>query len=419
VEVEVKATLDRRVAAVRASAGLALQAAIAAGLAWFIAHRLLGHVQPYFAPISAVATLAVSVGQRMRRAIEIVLGNAFGILLGEVLVLVIGRGTWQVSLVVFLAILLAVFAGGSPALVMQSAAAGVLVVAIIPFSDNYLFSRFVDAIVGGGVGLAVMALLLPLNPLTVVSRAAGPLLDDIAMGLATTASALADQDADRAQGALEKMREAERHFAALHDAITAGREISTLAPLRWGKRGALGQYVDGYDHVGRTMRNARVLVRRCVTAIRDHEPLPPALVSGVHSLADATSWLRREYADEKPPEASQAAAIRAVRSASEAYLSGLGFSGSVIVAQIRSAATDLLRASGMDQREADRAVRKAVGKAAAVPPPPKPPRVTVVPGATIATIPPVSSAASVASFDHEVGGGDAPHNTGTTGGSAA
>ena len=42
--------------------------------------------------------------------------------------------------------------------------------------------------------------------------------------------------------------------------------------------------------------------------------------------------------------------------------------------QIRSAATDILRASGMDQRDADRAVRKAVGKAAAIPPPPKPVR---------------------------------------------
>lgn len=376
MEVEVDATLSQRVAAVRASAGLALQAAIAAGLAWFIAYRLLGHVQPYFAPISAVATLAVSVGQRMKRAIEIVLGTAFGILLGELLVLIIGRGTWQVSLVVFLAIVIAVFAGGSPALVMQSAAAGVLVVAIIPFTENYLFSRFIDAIVGGAVGLAVMALLLPLNPLTVVSRAAGPLLDDVALGLATTASAMADREPEKAQAALEHLRAAERHFAALKDAITAAREISLLAPLRWGKRGALGQYVYGYDHLGRAMRNARVLVRRCVTAMRDDEPIPPALVSAIHSLADATALLRREYADEKLPEGSRAAAIRAVRSASEAYLAGLGFSGSVIVAQVRSGATDLLRASGMDQRDADRAVRKAVGKAAAVPPPPKPIRIS-------------------------------------------
>lgn len=378
MEVEVRATVRRRAEIVRANLPLALQAALAAGIAWFIAHQLLGHHQPYFAPISAVATLAVSVGQRMRRAVEIVLGNAFGILLGEALILGIGRGTWQVSLVVFIAILVAVFVGGSPSLVMQSASAAVLVVAIIPTSDNYIFSRFVDAMVGGGVGLAVMALLLPLNPLTVVSHAAGPLMDELATGLTDTATALGDRDAEQVQRALERLRSAERHFAALKDAITAGREISLLAPMRWGKRGALTQYVDSYDFLGRAMRNARVMVRRCVTAINDDEPLPPALISAVHSLGDAISWLRREYAEEKPPEASRSATLRAVRSASQAYRAGVGFSGSVVVAQVRSMATDLLRASGMEQRDADREIRRAVGRAAA---PPKPPAEPAEPAA--------------------------------------
>jgi len=372
VQVAFNATVQRRYQRARASAGIALQAAVAAGIAWFVAHQLLGHPQPYFAPISAVATLAVSVGQRMRRAVEIVLGNAFGILLGEALILVIGRGAWQISLVVMLAILAAVFLGGGPSLVMQSAASAVLVVAIIPISEEYVFSRFVDAMVGGGVGLAVMALLLPLNPLTVVSRAAGPLMDDLGAGVSSTATALADRDSDRAQRALDDLRDAERHLTALKEALTAGREISTVAPIRWGKRGALAQYVDGYNHLARAMRNARVMVRRTIALLRDSEPAPPSLVAAIHSLADAISWLHREYAEEMDPEASRAAAIRAVGNASQAYLGGLGFSGSVIVAQVRSMATDLLLAGGMEQREADRAVRRAVGKANAVPPPPAP-----------------------------------------------
>jgi uncharacterized membrane protein YgaE (UPF0421/DUF939 family) len=362
-------TLSRRFAAVRISLGLALQASVAAGLAWFIAHTLFHHTQPYFAPIAAVATLAVSVGQRMRRAVEIVLGNAFGILLGEVLVLIIGRGAWQVALVVFLAILIAIFAGGSPALIVQSAAAAVLVVSILPTSGHFIFGRFVDAIVGGGVGLVVVALLLPLNPLTVVTREAGPLLDGIASGLARTAVALADRDADHAQAAIDAMeKDTEARFAALEDAITAGREISLLAPLRWGKRGALGQYLEGYDHIGRAMRDARGLVRRSVTALRDNEPVPPPLIDAIHSLSNATSWLHQEYAHEKRPDASRAAIMRAVRAAAEAYISGVGFSGSVVVAQIRSMASDLLQAGGMDQKEADRTVRQAAGRTVVQPP---------------------------------------------------
>jgi hypothetical protein len=39
----------------------------------------------------------------------------------------------------------------------------------------------------------------------------------------------------------------------------------------------------------------------------------------------------------------------------------VGFSGGVVVAQIRTTATDLLRASGIDHAEAPRLVRRAVG----------------------------------------------------------
>jgi len=363
--------LDKRVHRARASLGIALQAAIAAGLAWFIAFRLLHHPIPFFAPISAVIVLAVSVGQRLRRAIEVVLGNAFGILLGEALIEVIGRGAWQVGVAVLIAVLGAIMIGGGAALVGQAASSSVLVVTFAPATDAYFFSRFIDALVGGTVGLAVMALLLPLNPLTVVSRAAGPILDALAKGLSDTASAMAARDSAAAQSALAELRDAEAHLRGLDDAITSGKEISTFAPLRWGRRGALTQYVDSYNHIARALRNSRVLARRAVTAIGDAEPLPPSLAAAVHSLADAVSWLRRDLAAGEEPLAPREAALRAVHSAGEAYLSGVGFSGSVIVAQVRSAASDLLRAAGVENEEVGRQVRKAVGKASAVPPPPR------------------------------------------------
>ncbi len=363
----VRTELTARSRRVRASLALAAQAALAAGLAWFIAFNLLGHHQPYFAPISAVSVLAVSVGQRLRRAVEIVAGNAVGIALGEAFIVVVGRGSWQVSLVVFIAILVAVFAGGSPALLMQSASAGILVATIIPSSGDYLFSRFVDAVVGGSVGLGVMALLLPLNPLTVVSNAAGPLLAEMSTGLSKVAEALDLRDADLAQAGLDDLKDAEQHLTAMKDAIVAAREISTLAPLRWGKRGPLAAYVDGYDHLVPSIRNARVLARRTKSMILDEEDAPESLIAAVRSLADATGWLPREYADEQDPEATRAAAVRAVSSASEAYRTGLGFSGSVVVAQVRSMATDLLRAAGVDQRDAERLVRRAVAKAEPAP----------------------------------------------------
>jgi hypothetical protein len=44
------------------------------------------------------------------------------------------------------------------------------------------------------------------------------------------------------------------------------------------------------------------------------------------------------------------------------YRAGLGFSGDVVVAQIRTMASDLLLASGVPRPEMERAIRRAVGR---------------------------------------------------------
>ncbi|WP_246002562.1 FUSC family protein [Allorhizocola rhizosphaerae] len=354
--------LTARLGRVRIGLGLAAQAAIAAGLAWFVAHDLLGHVQPFFAPIAAVVVLAISVGQRLRRAFEIIAGNAVGILLGEVLIFAIGRGAWQVSLVVLLAIVIAMLFGGSASLVMQAASSASLVATLVPPEANFFLSRFIDAVVGGLAGVGVMALLLPLNPLTVVGREARTLLGEIASGLSGAATSLTDHDIELAESALDRMRRTEPNLRAYHDAVNAGREISLVAPLRWRKRDVLGQYVASYTHVARLLRNCRVLTARTLSLMRDGEPVPEALPTAIRSLAEAVTWLRDELAQGVEPVACQGVALRAVRQSAHAYGAGVGFSGGVVVAQIRSAASDLVRAGGTPPQETHRLVREAVEK---------------------------------------------------------
>ena len=62
------------------------QAALAAGAAWFIAAELLGHPNPFFAPIAAVVSLGTSYGQRLRRVAEVTLGVAIGVLIADIVV---------------------------------------------------------------------------------------------------------------------------------------------------------------------------------------------------------------------------------------------------------------------------------------------------------------------------------------------
>lgn len=52
-----------------------VQTSVAAGLSWYIAHTLLKHPQPFFAPIAAMVCLSASSVLRGQRAVQMMLGG--------------------------------------------------------------------------------------------------------------------------------------------------------------------------------------------------------------------------------------------------------------------------------------------------------------------------------------------------------
>src|SRR5207237_10850377 len=78
-------------------------------------------------------------------------------------------------------------------------------------------------------------------------------------------------------------------------------------------------------------------------------------------LAEAVRLLRHEFAVGEEPERARERCLRAVSEAGRAYAEGVGFSGSVVVAQVRTTASDLMVASGVDQDEANRLARRSFG----------------------------------------------------------
>lgn len=321
-----------------------VQCALAAALAWFAAARLVGHDQPFFAPIAAVISLGVSFGQRLRRSIELVIGVALGILIADLLIRLMGRGTWQIGLVVVLAMAAAVLVGGGPLLVNQGAVSAVLVVALATGAGGP--TRFVDAVIGGGVGLLVNAVLLPVNPISVARRAANRTLSALAARLDELASVLEAGDVQRAKAALARARQSDRSTREFRDATTAGTEIARIAPLRWRTRRHVAMYDQAVAHVEFASRNVRVLARRAVAALRAGEPIPERLPSALRQLAAAARAMREELARGQEPVRAREGALEAAREATATIGEG-GFSTDVIVAQVRSIAHDLLRASGL------------------------------------------------------------------------
>src|SRR5438309_11527256 len=86
---------------VRSSAWPVAQASGAAAIAWWICHGLLGHQQPFFAPIAAAVALSTSATQRARRSTQLLAGVLLGIGIALVLEALIGRSTVALGVIVF------------------------------------------------------------------------------------------------------------------------------------------------------------------------------------------------------------------------------------------------------------------------------------------------------------------------------
>ncbi len=195
------ATTRERIRQLQLTAMLALQGAVAASLSWMMAHDVLDNPSPVFAPAAAVGVIVSSVGQHLRRSVELVIGVVLGVAVGDFLVNQLGTGWWQLGLIVGLAIVIALLVGGRGTLVAQAGSTAVLIAALSPRSGMLEFPRIVDALVGGSIGLAVVILLVPLNPMRMVDRSMGPAAELFAKQLGAAARALAERDAVAAQRA--------------------------------------------------------------------------------------------------------------------------------------------------------------------------------------------------------------------------
>lgn len=105
---------QRRIARWRGRGFLIAQCAVTAGIAWWLARLVLDHQAPFFAPVAAILVLNVTFGNRLRRGIEVALGVALGVLVGDVFVHVFGTGVWQIMVVVAIALSLASLLGAGP-----------------------------------------------------------------------------------------------------------------------------------------------------------------------------------------------------------------------------------------------------------------------------------------------------------------
>jgi uncharacterized membrane protein YgaE (UPF0421/DUF939 family) len=340
-----------------------LQATLAAAVAWLLATEIVGHAQPFFAPVSAMITLGLTQGQHWRRAAEVVLGVTLGIAVADLLVIALGTGWWQLALVVGLAMAVALLLGSGQLFAQQAAVSAALVATLQPPDDGVSFARAVDALLGGSVALVVSALVLPANPLRMVREASAPVLAELAGVLDDVAVALERRDRAAMQSALERGREIDPLARELDETLAVSRETARLAPPRRRALGPVGQYADAAAQIDLAVRNVRVLARGARRAIDLDENVPPEIAVALRSLASAVRALGAAIDDPGRAGTVRDPAVRAAVEATLVLERTGNLSVSVIVGQVRSTAVDLLRGSGMSYDEAAEAVRGGVREA--------------------------------------------------------
>lgn len=224
-----------------------VQTSVAAGLAWYLAHDVLGHPQPFFAPIAAAVCLSITNVLRAQRAVQMMIGVTLGIGLGTLVQGLLGTGAVPIALAALLALSVAVvvgqgYIGQGMMFANQTVVSSILVLAL--FRSGVGWERIDDALIGGCLAIVFAVLLFPADPLTVLRRARIGVLRVLQGVLSRAADVAAGRRVPAPDWPLSVVDRVHEQLGGLIQARTTARHVVRISPRRWGLRDA----VEAADH---------------------------------------------------------------------------------------------------------------------------------------------------------------------------
>ncbi|MCW2770223.1 MAG: hypothetical protein JWR27_1656 [Aeromicrobium sp.] len=347
-------TLTDRVRVLRRRWRTLLRLSLGTATAYFFATHVLDHRQAFFAPVACVIVLIAGAGLRGRTSYELVLGVSIGVLVGELLILGIGRGAWQMALIVTLTVTIATLLGLKGLALTQAANSSVLLAAVVPVvgAGNPAITRFLDALVGGAVGLA-MILLIPRNAVRDIDREVQVFLNRLGGILSRIAQSLRTIDAALADIALQEARSMQPLVESMTSTAANVSEIARMSPMRWRQREHVETYVSTVHDLDNAVRDARVMARKTSALLRHGERVPAGMDQAIDALARAIGIFADDLSERDDFEEARQQLVEAARMATVALPEAMTMNSAAIAAQIRSLAADLLYASGYSRDEID------------------------------------------------------------------
>ncbi|OBJ50151.1 FUSC family protein [Mycobacterium asiaticum] len=260
------------------------QTATASGLAWYLAHDVVGHRQPFFAPVAAAVCLSASDVLRTQRAVQMIIGVTFGIALGAAVQTLLGTGPIAIGVAVLISLCGAVLIGHgyiAQGLMFfnQITVSATLVIAVSRSGD--VIDRLLDTLIGGGLAIAFAALLFPGNPLKVLHNARVGLLAAVHNVLVHSADAVGGRVPEPGWP-LPDVERVNQQLGLLMQARVSARQ-TLAAPRRWSVRERARVADQQTAHVAVLAGSALHLARVATAAVGG--PLPEALPDAVGQLA--------------------------------------------------------------------------------------------------------------------------------------
>lgn len=306
-----------------------LQTALAAGLAWYLTHDVLGHREPFFAPIAAAVCLWATNVVRAELAIEMMIGVGLGIGVGTGVLAVLGTGPISMGVAVVISLFLAVliaqsFSGERPMFVNQTVISAILVLAF-PHTGLGL-ERLFDALIGGGLAVLFSILIFPKNPSTVLRDARNGVLTALHGVLAQIDLGTEDLTTAWTLTAADRLH---RQLARLIQARATAIQLAQACPRRWPLREATRAADRQAAQLALLASSVLQLARAVTTASSTGFLLVEPLRAAITDLTEAGAALT----DEPPVAAAHAASARR-------HTAALGFK--------TDTATDALLAAAID-----------------------------------------------------------------------
>jgi len=351
-ERQVRRRLDARMAARRVwdSLPAIIQITAAVVASYSIAHYGIAHPFPVLAVTVTINSLGFTRDARPIRVAETVIGILVGVALSDGLSLVIGKGLWQLIVVLLVVFVVGRAVSSNPSFAVAAAVPSALVL-LLPVPDGGPFGRTLDAAIGGAIALFATAL-IPRSPGRQVARDRRQLFSVLDEALGTVIDALNEAESGAGELALTRLRSTQplvdRWTASLDSAVA----ISRISPFLRSRLPVLQRDVRVLEAADLATRHLRTFARRVEFLVRDGVERP-ALGEVVVQLRTGIRLLGEELDDPQLAGAARSLLSDLARRLDPAeIMPGASLTDAAAVLMLRPLAVDLLVGTGMPIDEA-------------------------------------------------------------------